>query len=234
MPVFFVGKKDGGKCIVMDYHKLNRQTVKNNYLLPLITELVDNMGSKQVFTKMDLWWRYNNVRVKEGDEWKVAFTTHMGSFEPVVMFFRMTNSPATFQAMMNEILRNMINEGKVVVFVDDMLVGTEAEEGHNEVVEEVLRRLEENDLYVKPEKCMWKVQKVPFLGVVMGEGKVEMVEDKVEGVLKWPTPQYVRDVRKFLGLANYYRHFVKNFAKVALCQKCQLQAGIKPTALYQR
>ena len=140
----------------------------------------------------------------------------MGSFEPVVMFFGMTNSPATFQAIMNEILRDMINEGKVAAFIDNVLVGTETEEGHNEVIKEVLRQLEENDLYVKPEKCMWKVRKVPFLGVVMGEGKVEIEKDKVEGVLKWPTPQCVRDIRKFLELANYYRQFVKNFAKVAL------------------
>jgi len=190
-PVFFVEKKDGEKRMVIDYRKLNRQTVKNNYPLPLITELVDNMDSKCIFTKMDLRWGYNNVQVKEGDEWKAAFTTHVGSFEPVVMFFGMTNSPATFQAIMNEILRDMINEGKVAAFVDDVLVGTETKERHNEVVEEVLRRLEENDLYIKPEKCMWKVQKVPFLGVVIGEGKVEMEEDKVEGVLKWPTPQCI-------------------------------------------
>jgi len=137
--VFFVGKKNGGKCMVMDYRKLNRQTVKNNYPLPLITELVDNIGSRRVFTKMDLRWGYNNVRIKEGDKWKVAFTTHVGPFEPVVMFFGMTNSPATFQAMMNEILRDMINEGKVAAFVDDVLVGTEMEEGHDEVVEEVLK-----------------------------------------------------------------------------------------------
>jgi len=136
--VFFVGKKDGGKCMVMDYCKLNRQTVKNNYPLPLITELVDNMGSKQVFTKIDLWWGYNNVRIKEGDKWKAAFTTHVGLFKPVVMFFGMTNLPAMFQVMMNEILRDMINKGKVAAFVDDVLVGTEAEEGHDEVVEEVL------------------------------------------------------------------------------------------------
>ena len=89
--------------------------MKNNYLLPLITELVDNMGSKQVFTKIDLRWGYNNVHIKEGDEWKAAFTTHVGSFEPVVMFFGMTNSPTTFQAMMNKILRDKINEGKVAV-----------------------------------------------------------------------------------------------------------------------
>jgi len=131
------------------------------------------------------------------------------------MFFGMTNSPTTFQGMMNEILRDMINEGKVVAFVDDVLIGTEIEEGHDELVEEVLRRLEENDLYVKPEKCAWKVQKVNFLGVVMGQRKIEMEKDKVAGVLNWPTPKTVRDVRKFLGLANYYRRFVKDFAKLA-------------------
>ena len=152
--VFFVEKKDGGKHMVMDYCKLNKQTVKNNYPLPLITELVDNMGSKQVFTKMDLWWGYNNMWVKEGNKQKTTFTTHVGLFEPVVMFFGMTNSPATFQAMMNEILRDMINEGKVAAFVDDVLVGTEMEEGHDEIMAEVLKRLEENDLYVKPEKCV--------------------------------------------------------------------------------
>jgi len=104
----------------------------------------------------------------------------------------------------------------ITVFVDDVLVGTEMEEGHDKVVEEVLKQLEENNLYVKPEKCMWKVRKVPFLGVIMEEGKVEMEEDKVGGVLKWPIPQCMRDVKKFLGLANYYRQSVKDFAKVAL------------------
>ena len=182
-PVFFVGKKDRGKRMVMDYCKLNKQTVKNNYPLPLITDLVDSMGNKRVFTKMDLQWGYNNVRIKEGDKWKMAFTTHVGLYEPVVMFFGMTNSPATFQGMMNEILRDMINEGKVAAFVNDMLIGIETEEGHDELVEEVLKCLEENDLYVKPEKCAWKVQKVNFLGVVMGQGKIEMEENKVAGVL---------------------------------------------------
>ena len=95
-PVFFIGKKDGSKRIVMDYHSLNSQTIKNNYPLPLITELIDNMGSKKVFTKMDLRWGFNNVRIKEGDEWKGVFTMHISSFKPTVMFFGMTNLPATF------------------------------------------------------------------------------------------------------------------------------------------
>ena len=152
LPVFFIRKKDGSKRMVMDYHNLNDQIVKNNYPLPLITDLIDNMGSKKIFTKIDLRWGFNNVRIKEGDEWKGAFTMHVGSFEPTVMFFGITNSPATFQVMMNKILRNLINEGKVAAFVDNVLVGTETEEGHNEIVKEVLKRLEENDLYVKPEK----------------------------------------------------------------------------------
>jgi len=211
-PVFFVGKKDRSKQMVMDYCNLNSQTVKNNYLLPLITELIDNMGSKRVFTKMDLRWEFNNVRIKEGDEWKEAFITHIGSFELTVMFFGMTNSPATFQAMINEILRNLINEGKVAAFVDNVLVGTETEEGHNEIVEEILRRLEENDLYIKPEKCVWKARKIGFLGVVIGPDGIEIEAEKVDGVLSWPQPKNVKDVRKFLGLANYYRRFIKDFA----------------------
>jgi len=153
-PVFFVGKKDESKQMVMDYCNLNSQTMKNNYLLSLITELIDNMGSKGVFTKIDLRWGFNNVRIKEGDEWKRAFTMHISLFEPMIMFFRMTNSLATFQAMMNKILRDLINEGKMAVFVDNVLVGTETEEGHNKIIKEILRRLEENDLYIKLEKCV--------------------------------------------------------------------------------
>jgi len=211
-PVFFVGKKDGSKRIVMDYCNLNDQIVKNNYPLPLITDLIDNMGSKRVFTKMDLWWGFNNIRIKEGDEWKGAFTTYVGFFEPTVMFFGMTNSPATFQAMMNEILRDMINEGKVAAFVDNVLVGTETEKGHDEIVKEVLKRLEENNLYIKPEKCAWKVRKIGFLGVVIGPGRIEMEKEKVNGVLSWPKLKNMKDVRKFLGLTNYYRRFIKDFA----------------------
>jgi len=154
LPVFFVGKKDSSKRIVMDYHNLNDQTIKNNYPLPLITELIDNMGSKKVFTKMNLRWGFNNVRIKERDEWKGAFTMHIGSFKPTVMFFGMTNLPTTFQAMMNKILRDLINKEKVAAFVNDVLVGTEIEEEHDEIVEEILKRLEKNDLYIKPEKCV--------------------------------------------------------------------------------
>ena len=168
-----------------------------------------------MFTKMDLRWGYNNVRIKEGDEWKAAFTTPEGSFEPTVMFFGLTNSPATFQAMMNKLLRDLINTGKVAVFIDDVIVGTETEKGHNELVEEVIRRLEENNLYVKPEKCKWKVREVDFLGVVIGPGGIKMEKEKVKGVLEWPMPKCIKDIQKFLGLVNYYRWFIEGFAAVA-------------------
>ena len=210
-----MNKKDREKRIVIDYRNLNDQTVKNNYLLLLITDLIDNMGSKQVFTKMDLWWGFNNMRIKEEDEWKGVFTTHVGSFKPTVMFFGIMNSLATFQAMINEILRNIINEGKVVAFVDDILVGIETEEGDNEIIEEVLRRLEENDLYIKLEKYVWKVWKVGFLEVVIGPNRIKIEKEKVNRVLSWPEPKNIKDVRKFLGLANYYRRFIKDFAWVA-------------------
>ena len=107
-----------------------------------------------------------------------------GLFEPTVMFFGLTNSPATFQAMMNELLRDLINTGKVVAFIDDVIVETETEEGHNELVAEVIRRLEENDLYMKLEKCRWKVREVGFLGVVIGLERIKMEEEKVKRVLK--------------------------------------------------
>ena len=155
------------------------------------------------------------MRIKEGDEWKAAFMMPEGSFKPTVMFFGLTNSPATFQAMMNELLRDLTNTGKVAVFIDDVIVGTETEEGHDELVAEVIKRLEENDLYVKLEKCKWKVKEVEFLEVVIGPEGIKMEKEKVKGVLEWPTPKCVKDVQKFLGLANYYRQFIKGFATVA-------------------
>ena len=200
-PVFFVGKKDGKKRMVQDYRYLNEWMIRNNYPLPLISDMLENIGTKKVFTKIDLRWGYNNVRIKEGDEWKAAFTTPEGSFEPTVMFFGLTNSPATFQTMMNELLRDLINIGKVAAFINDVM---ETEEGHDEIVAEVIRRLEENDLYMKPEKCKWRVREVEFLGVVIGPERIKMEKEKVKGVLEWPIPECVKDVQKFLGLANYY------------------------------
>ena len=213
--VFFVGKKDGKKRMVQDYRYLNEWMVKNNYPLPLISDVLENIGTKKLFTKMDLRWGYNNIRIKEGDEWKAAFMMPEGSFELTVMFFGLTNSPATFQAMINKLLRDLINTGKVAVFIDNVIVETEIEKGHDELVAEVIKRLEENDLYVKLEKYKWKVREVDFLDVVIGPEGIKMEKGKVKGVLEWPTPKCVKDVQKFLGLANYYCQFIEGLATVA-------------------
>ena len=138
-----------------------------------------------------------------------------GVFEPMVMFFGSINSPAMFQAIMNDLLRDIIEKEEVTVFIDDVLVVIEIEEGHDEIVEEVLRRMEENDLFVKLEKCVWKVREVGFLGVIIGPDGVRMEKEKVQEVVDWPVPKSVKDVQKFLGLANYYKWFVKDFAKIA-------------------
>jgi len=161
-----------------------------------------------------LRWGYNNVRIKEGDKWKAAFTIHIGTYKSTVMYFGLTNSPATFQAIMNNLFRDLINQEDTAAFIDNILVATDTEEGHDELVEEVLRRLEENDLFVKPEKCKWKVREVEFLGVVIGPKEVEMQKEKIKEVLNWLVPRNVKEVQKFLGLTNYYRRFIKDFARI--------------------
>jgi len=133
-PVFFIKKKDGLLRLVQDYHALNAVTIKNRYLLPLISELVFQLRRAQYFTKLDVRWGFNNVRIKPGDEWKAAFRTNYGLFEPLVMFFGMTNSPATFQTMMNDVFRTIIAEGIVVVYLDDILIFTKTEEKHERAV----------------------------------------------------------------------------------------------------
>jgi len=178
-------------------------------------DVLENIRTKKVFIKMDLRWRYNNVRIKEGDEWKAAFTTLEGLFEPLVMFFGLTNLLVTFQVMMNELLRDLINTGRVIAFINDVIVGTEMEEGYDEIVVEVIRRLEENNLYVKLEKYKWKVREVGFLEVVIGPEGIKMEEEKMKKVLEWPIPRCVKDVQKFLGLANYYCRFIQGFATIA-------------------
>jgi len=211
-----VVKKDGTWRMVQDYRHINQWTIKNEYSLPLIADILDGVEKRKVFTKLDLRWGYNNVRIKEGNEWKTAFTIHIGAYEPTVMYFGLTNSPATFQAMMNNLFRDLINQGDTVTFIDNILVATDTEEGHDKLVEEVLRRLEENDLFVKPEKCKWKVREVEFLGVVISPKGVEMQKKKVERVLNWPVPRNIKEVQKFLGLTNYYRRFIKDFARIAV------------------
>jgi len=130
---------------------------------------------------------------------------YFGVYKSTVMFFGLTNSPVIFQAIINNILKDLIDTGDIAVFINDMLVRTENEKKHNEVVEEILRRIEVNNLYLKPKKYVWKVKEINFLELVMGADSIKMQKEKVLGVLEWPRPKIVKDMQKFLGLANYYR-----------------------------
>ena len=123
----------------------------------------------------------------------------------MVMFFGLTNLPETFQAMISDLLRDLVVEEKVAVFIDDVIVAMETEEGYDKIVQKVLRRLEENDLFVKPEKYVWRVREVGFLGVIIEEDRMRMEKEKVQRVIEWPVLKSVKDVQKFLELANYYR-----------------------------
>jgi hypothetical protein len=214
-PFFFVKKKDGKLRPVQDYRKLNDMTVKNRYPLPLITELIDSLQNAKYFTKLDVRWGYNNIRIKEGDEHKAAFRTNRGLFEPLVMFFGLTNSPATFQTMMNDIFRIEIRDGHVLIYLDDILIFDQELDTHRHRVRQVMDRLREHKLYLKPEKCEFEVQEVEYLGVIVSHGQVRMDPVKVTGVTEWPEPECKTDVQSFLGFCNFYRRFIHHFADIA-------------------
>lgn len=212
---FFVGKKDGSKRPCQDYRYLNDSTIKNAYPLPLVTELVQQMKGKKVFTKLDLRNGYNNVRIKDGDQWKGAFTTNRGLFEPTVMFFGMCNSPATFQSMMNDLFHDEIQEGWLVIYMDDMLIASEDMKEHRRHVRRILKKLKENDLYLKGEKCIFHTTKLEFLGLILEPNQISMDQVKVQGIQDWPEPKTVKQVRSFLGFGNFYRKFIAHYSELA-------------------
>ena len=213
---FLIRKNDGKFWPVQDYHHLNKWTIHNHYLLPLIAELILNLAGKQIFSKFDVQWGHNNVRIKEGDEWKAAFKTSEGLFKPTVMFFGLTNSPATFQTMMDDIFHKEIAQGWLRVYMDDIIIATEDNNKlHEEKVWHFLSKLALNDLFLKPEKCWFHQKEVEYLGVIIGQGLVKMDPIKVKGITEWPTPTCVKDVRSFLGFCNFYRAFIPNFSLLA-------------------
>jgi len=180
--MFFIKKKDGSLQLVQDYHALNVITVKNRYPLPLISELISQLRGAKYFTKLDIWWGFNNVYIKLGDEWKVAFRTNHSLFEPLMMFFGMTNSPATFQTMMNDIFRTLIAKGIIVVYLDDILIFTRTEEEYKRAIQRVLEVLAEHKLFLCLEKCEFHQKEIKYLGLIISENKVAIDPVKVAGV----------------------------------------------------
>ena len=211
---FFVSKKDGGLRPCIDYRQLNDVTVKNRYPLPLLSSTFEPLANATVFSKLDLRNAYHLVRIREGDEWKTAFNTHLGHFEYLVMPFGLTNAPAVFQSLVNDILRDMINK-VAVVFLDDILVFSKSIEEHIIHVRAVLQRLLENKLFVKAEKCVFHTSSVEFLGHIIQRGSVCADPRKVAAVVDWEKPTDRTQLRRFLGFANFYRKFIRNFSQIA-------------------
>jgi reverse transcriptase-like protein len=221
---FFVKKKDGKLCPVQDYRPVNKWTKWNRNVSPLIPQTIDRLSGCTLFTKFDIRWGYNNIRIKPGDEWKAAFLTPEGLFEPTVMFFGLINSPATFQMMMNTIFRKQMAQGWLSVYMDNIAIHTwrrpgETEEEHRKrhqvYIHLVLEILEQYDLYLKPEKCTFEQKEIDYLGVIVGEGTLRMDPKKIQGIADWSPPTTVTEVRQFLGFTGYYRYFVPNYSKIA-------------------
>ena len=220
---FFVKKKDGKLRPVQDYRPLNKWTKRNRNVSPLILSVVDRLAGCTLFTKFDICWGYNNIRIKPGDEWKAAFLTPEGLFEPTVMFFGLTNLPATFQMIMNTIFRRQVMLGWFSIFIDDGIIHTkhlphETPEQHllrhRKYVHEIFDILAENDLFVKPEKCAFEQEETDYLGIIVGKGRLQMDPKKLQGVTNYPIPQNVTDVQAFLGFTGYYQYFVQNYSAI--------------------
>ena len=211
-PFFFVDKKDGKLRPVQDYRKLNDITIKNAAPLPLIPDLIDKLQGARIFTKLDVRWGYNNIRIKEGDEHKAAFKTALGLYEPLVMTFGLCNAPATFQTFMNHIFEDLLDTGQVVIYLDDILIFTHTIDQMDRLTRKVLERLQRHDLFLKPEKCFFDQRSIEYLGVIISEGRVKMDQAKVHGITNWPTPKTLKNVQAFLGFCNFYRRFVQDFS----------------------
>lgn len=211
---FFVEKKEGTLRPCVDYRGLNDITVKNRYPLPLVSSAFELLQGAVVFSKLDLRNAYHLVRIKEGDEWKTAFNTASGHYEYLVMPFGLTNAPAVFQALVNDVLRDMLNRF-VFVYLDDILIFSDSVSNHVSHVRQVLQRLLENQLFVKAEKCEFHRSTIPFLGYIIEAGNIRMDPKKVCAVVDWPPPTSRVELQRFLGFANFYRKFIRGYSSVA-------------------
>nr|AAN16328.1 putative polyprotein [Oryza sativa Japonica Group]AAP52669.1 retrotransposon protein, putative, Ty3-gypsy subclass [Oryza sativa Japonica Group] len=225
-PVIFVEKKDHTQRMCVDYRALNDVTIKNKYPLPRIDDLFDQLKGATVFSKIDLRSGYHQLRIKEEDIPKTAFTTRYGLFECIVMSFGLTNAPAFFMNLMNKVFMEYLDKF-VVVFIDDILIYSRTKEEHEEHLRLALEKLREHQLYAKFSKCEFWLSEVKFLGHVISAGGVAVDPSNVESVTNWKQPKTVSEIRSFLGLTGYYRRFIENFSKIAKPMTRLLQKDVK-------
>jgi hypothetical protein len=213
-------------------------TVKNSYPPPLTQGLIEKLEGAKIFTKLDLKSGYSLCRIKEGDEWKTAFKTEYGLFEYLIMPFGLSNTPATFQALMNEIFRDLLDI-YVIIYLDNILIFSKTENEHPKHVKEVLRRLQANNLYCNAKKCMFHVTEIDYLGLIVSDKGIQVNQSKVTAALDWAAPSNVKNVQEFLGFVNFYRRFVPDFANVTrplynlLCKDNPWQWGPSKQAAFK-
>ena len=214
-PFFFVPKKDGTLQPCQDYRYLNTHTIHNGYPLTLIPELINDMKDSTLFTKFDVRWGHNNIHIREEDQWKVAFITPFGLFEPTIMFFGFCNAPPMFQAFMDHIFADMIAKRWLKIYMDNLGIHTKDDlELHHQCTRHVLSRLQEHGLSLKISKCSFDTPTMEYLGMIIGQGLVPMDPTKLSAIKDWQPPSSVKGIHSFLGFANFYRKFIPNYSNI--------------------
>ncbi|WVZ96210.1 LOW QUALITY PROTEIN: hypothetical protein U9M48_041877, partial [Paspalum notatum var. saurae] len=213
-PVPLVQKKDGSFRMCVDYRKLNALTIKNRFPMPVIEEILEELGQAKYFTKLDMKSGYHQVRMASQDEYKTAFKTHHGHYQFKVMPFGLTNAPATFQCIMNEVLSPFLRKF-VLVFLDDILIYSKSLEDHLKHLSLVLDKLKEHQFYLKHSKCSFGQTSMEYLGHVISEEGVAIDPQKTAAMVNWPRPTSMTELRAFLGLTGYYRRFVQHYGHLA-------------------